>query len=323
MRRVRLAFSDFVGLMLEPPHNVVLRALREACEVTIVGMDEKPDLLVYSDFGESHWRFDGLKVYLTGENMLPDFDQCDLAFTPADVPGDPRAVRLPYYAQTSLDLGRLVRPPGFDPSAELARPGFCAFVVSNPRSPERNAFFRMLNRLRRVDSGGRHFNNMGGPVPDKMAFIRNYRFTLAFENTCSPGYTTEKLVEPLLAGSIPIYWGNPDVSRDFDPGCMVNVSDFPDLESAAEHMLALDADREARLRLLRSPVFAGNTLPACATQGHVREPILRLLDTGKPGKRVYRHRRLREHVYGSWARQTWVSLSCRAESRLWDLGFRR
>ena len=38
--------------------------------------------------------------------------------------------------------------------------------------------------------------------------------TIAFENSSFPGYTTEKIFEPMLEGSIPIYWGNPRVDED-------------------------------------------------------------------------------------------------------------
>ena len=300
MRPLRLAFADF-HRGFDPRDNRVWRALAKRFDLSVAAPGEPSDLLVYSDFGQEHWKYQGLKVYLTGE---------------------PRAVRLPYYAQALRAPERLLRPAGFNPSAELDRPGFCAFVVSNPKSPERNAFFRLLNRRRRVDSGGRHFNNIGGPVADKMAFIRGYRFCVAFENTSSPGYTTEKLIEPLLAGSIPLYWGDPEVSRDFDPGCMVNLADFPDFDAAADHILALDADHERRLQLLRSPVFRDNRLPACLSDEHISEPIERMLAAATPGRRSYRRRRLREHVYGSWLHQTRVSIVCRIESVLWKLGLR-
>lgn len=322
MSSLRLAFADF-HRGFDPHKNRLWRALSRRFDLRLAAARESSDLLIYSDFGREHWGYQGLKVYLTGENMRPDFNECDLAFTPFEIEGDSRAIRLPYYAQALEAPGRLLRTADFDPSGELDRPGFCAFVVSNPKSPERNAFFRMLNRRKRVDSGGRHFNNIGGPVPDKMAFIRGYRFCVAFENTSSPGYTTEKLIEPLLAGSIPLYWGDPEVSRDFDPGCMVNLAAFPDFAAAVDHILALDADRDRRRRLLASPVFRDNRLPACLGDEYISAPIERLLATGSPSKRTYRKRRLREHVYDSWLEQTRVSVSCRLDSLLWKLGLVR
>ena len=151
------------------------------------------------------------------------------------LPDDPRHFRLPQYVFYVDDVQRLVKPPGFDAGAALrAKTKFANFVVSNPRCPERNRFFRQLHRRRHVDSGGRHFNNLGRPIADKLAFIRDYKFTLAFENSASDGYTTEKLVEPMLAGSVPIYWGNPLVGLDFNPRSFIDVSAFPDFDAAIE-----------------------------------------------------------------------------------------
>ena len=42
---------------------------------------------------------------------------------------------------------------------------------------------------------------------DAVEVYRDYAFVVAFENVKEEGYFTEKLVNPLLAGSVPIYWG--------------------------------------------------------------------------------------------------------------------
>ena len=70
-------------------------------------------------------------------------------------------------------------------------------------------FFVKLSKYKQVDSGGRTLNNIGGPVEDKMEFIKDYRFVISFENAEYPGYTTEKIIQPMFVDSIPIYWGNP------------------------------------------------------------------------------------------------------------------
>jgi hypothetical protein len=320
--QMRIAFSDFCGNPLDSNLGY-LRYIAEKIPVEFVEFDQA-DILIYSDFGTRHQSFRGLKVYITGENMLPDFNECDLAFTPHESPDEPRAFRLPFYAQVLGGHGSLVRPQGYDARVHLNRTKFCSFVVSNPRSPERNRFFRRLNRAKPVDSAGRHFNNTGQRVRDKQSFLLDYRMNLAFENTRSDGYITEKLVEPLLAGCVPIYWGAPDIARDFNPGCMINVADFPDFDSAIEHILAVDANPEARLAILNAPVFKDNIEPACMAPSYVADPIIRLINSGtKPGRRSYRQRRLREHVYGSPLKQSWVSLKCRLDSIAWRTGLRR
>ncbi len=319
---LRLAFSDLYP-EFDPISSRFYKSLSKVTAVQVCHMTASPDLLIYGDFGQEHWGFTGLKAYVTGENMKPDFSECDIAFTPFEVTGDERTVRLPFYAQLLDDPAKLLNRASAARDRELAS-GFCSFVVSNPRSWHRNRFFKKLNRLRRVDSGGSLFNNVGGKIPDKLQFISARRFNIAFENTETPGYITEKLIEPLLAGTIPIYWGAPDVLRDFNPDCFIHARDFDDLDSLADFVLALDNDKDRQLRYLAAPAFRNGQLPVCLTDAYVADPILRLIKKGKPGARRYRRRRVREHVYDgrSWLSNKWEQIGCKLEAQAWKLGWR-
>lgn len=88
---------------------------------------------------------------------------------------------------------------------------------------------------------------LGGPVPDKLKFCARYKFNIAFENSCSLGYTTEKVMEPLCVHSIPIYYGNPDVTSDFNKECMVLVKNADDIERAVNEIIYLDTHDVAYL----------------------------------------------------------------------------
>lgn len=321
MRPLRIAFSD--GLSAEKPLECrILRRLAQHTPASTSGFDEA-DLLIYSDFGRRHHEFKGLKAYVTGENMVPDFAECDLAYAPMALAGNPRSIRLPYYAQVLPHLGSLVRADGYDPSESATRPRFCSFVASNPRGADRNRFFKMLHKRKPLVSAGRHFNTTGTPLADKLTFLRDFRFNLAFENSSSPGYVTEKLVEPLLMGAIPIYWGADDVGDDFNPECMIDVRKFPCFGDAIDHILAIDADPARRLAHLRATPFHGNREPACLGDDYLVRPILDLIASGiRPGKRHYSTRRLRAHTYDSKLHQTISSLGCRVDGVLWKLGWR-
>jgi hypothetical protein len=87
------------------------------------------------------------------------------------------------------------------PANSEPRQRFCCMVVSNPANRLRGEFFAALSRYRQVESGGKYLNNVGGPVPNKFDFIKQYRFCIAFENAAWPGYTTEKLMEAKAAGA--------------------------------------------------------------------------------------------------------------------------
>src|SRR5262249_543629 len=147
-----------------------------------------PDFVVYSSFGLEHTTFDCTRIFYTGENDRPNFRACDFAFT-FDYLATPRNYRLPLYAFYN-HRGLL----GAKAAAALfaAKSRFCAFVYSNGRAHERIALLDKLSRYKRVDCGGAVRNNIGYRVKDKIEFMRDYKFSIAFENASAPGYTTEK-----------------------------------------------------------------------------------------------------------------------------------
>jgi alpha(1,3/1,4) fucosyltransferase len=103
-------------------------------------------------------------------------------------------------------------------------------------------------------------------VADKRRFIQDYKFVLSFENSTYPGYTTEKLIEPMLVNSIPIYWGNEQVGEDFNTRSFVHVNQFASYEEAIEYIIELDKDEDKYLQMTMEPWFHHNRVPAEMTQ---------------------------------------------------------
>jgi hypothetical protein len=254
--RIRIAFTDFWHSNARDAvrrENPIYRLLSTAFDLEL---SDKPDFLIYSCFGNTYLKHDCTRIFYTGENLRPDFQECDYAFS-FDFPTDERNYRLPlyrFYAYFDRLMQRQVHP-------EPAQRKFCNFVYSNASAGERLRFLDLLNGYREVDCGGKLRNNIGGRVGDKLEFLGNYKFTIAFENSSFPGYTTEKILDPLVAGSVPIYWGNPEVARDFNPACMINCHDFEDFESVVRHVAELDQDDATYQRLLEAPVFEDDRIP--------------------------------------------------------------
>jgi len=51
----------------------------------------------------------------------------------------------------------------------------------------------------------------------KVDGLREYRYSVAIENTRSPRYITEKFCDCILAGTVPLYYGAPDIGEYFPP----------------------------------------------------------------------------------------------------------
>jgi hypothetical protein len=332
MRPLLIAFSDFIFwenkrdqmASFDPNNNFLTRILAQTYEVHVVPITQA-ELLIYSSFGNNHRSFNGKKIFYTSENVLPDFDECDYAITFCHLPDEPRHLRLPQYIHYIKNPSQLIKGLDFVPTDILKRgKKFCNFVVSNPRGSERNKFFKMLNRRKAVDSGGRHFNNLGKVVPDKLSFIKDYKFTLAFENSSSPGYTTEKLIEPMLAKSLPIYWGNPDVARDFNPRSFINISDFSSFDVAIDYILKVDLDDQLYLSYMKEPWFNDNHVPEWFMPEYTSSALKNFIDADWSRRpRIFKNRGLRDHALGSGLNRHVLSISCKLDGLLWKAGWRK
>lgn len=75
----------------------------------------------------------------------------------------------------------------------------------------RSGIVNALSKIDRVDCAGRFMNNTNELQRDyddnKIEFLKNYKFNICPENTNGQYYVTEKLVDAIRAGCIPIYWG--------------------------------------------------------------------------------------------------------------------
>ncbi|GEM_PF-425423 len=65
-----------------------------------------------------------------------------------------------------------------------------------------------------------------GFADDKPATMSKYTFALCFENAIWPGYVTEKIFDCMLVGTIPVYWGAPDIEEDVPADCFVDMRKF-------------------------------------------------------------------------------------------------
>ena len=97
--------------------------------------------------------------------------------------------------------------------------------------------------------GGRAFNNVGGRVKDKIKFLSSYKFSFAMENSKGDGYSTEKIIESFLAGTIPIYYGDYMVDEFLNPKAYILVKGEKDIESKLQHCLAGEISKKLDISL--------------------------------------------------------------------------
>ncbi len=255
-KSIKIKFVDFYP-NFNPQTSILWGTLWDRYEVII---SEEPEWVVYSVFGNEHLRYNNcVKIFYTGENQVPDFNLCDYAFGFEYMEFGDRYMRLPLWTLYAKDVEAMLHKHVQIDLNE--KTDFCSFVVSNPHGNEARAqFLDELSKYKTVHSGGRWRNNVGGPVEDKLVFQRKHKFSIAFENTVHPGYTTEKIVQSFAAQTIPIYWGDPRVIETFNPDAFINCNDFPNWESVMERVKEIDQDDALWLKMMQTPALIDPTI---------------------------------------------------------------
>ncbi len=281
MESIRINFIDFwPGFVKE--NNYFFTLLSKHYHVTI---SDDPEIIFYSNYGKDYLNYNCIRIYFSGENIRPDFSGCDYAMS-FDYIDRKNHYRLPLYViylglqyfsgSLAKAAGDLTKIQSIDEITAMwrSKKKFCSMVVSNAHSKKRINFFHRLSKIKHVDSGGRALNNVGGPVKDKLEFIKDYKFVISFENSSYPGYVTEKILEPLSMGCIPLYWGNPLIENDFNKKRFLNYNDFATEELLIKRILEIDADEKEAIKILSEPIFPDNKLPHFIED----ENVMRFLD---------------------------------------------
>jgi alpha(1,3/1,4) fucosyltransferase len=261
--RVRLAFSDFPG-----PTNVkfITDLLSQRYQIEVTQKD--PDYVIYSVFGSNFLSYDdAIRIFFTGENVHPDFNLCDYAFSFDWLEFGDRHFRAPNFMLYDQWRDIVTRQSSKLDNLD-GKEAFCNFIYSNGDGhPLRDEFFQALNAVEPVESFGAHLRNSDRQVgkayrgdwsATKVAAQRKFKFTIAFENSSAPGYTTEKIVHALAADTIPIYWGDPLIGRVFNEERFINLN-LLGVQEAFEQILALHGDDDAYLEYVNRPFFRDGT----------------------------------------------------------------
>ena len=108
-----------------------------------------------------------------------------------------------------------------------------------------------------------------GSVASKSATLSRYTFAICFENQVMQGWVTEKVFDCLVAGTVPVYLGAPDVEDWVDPECFVDMRRFSGYDELRDYLLELSpgeiqAYREAGREYFRTERFSPFTKEAFA-----------------------------------------------------------
>jgi glycosyltransferase involved in cell wall biosynthesis len=119
-----------------------------------------------------------------------------------------------------------------------------------------------------VESYGRKLNSRGGYFvatdQERKLLSAHHRFIFAFENARDIDYVTEKFFDPLHFGSVPVYWGAPNI-EDFAPGdhCYINAADFASAKDLANFLTSMTDEEYMRYHEWRNKPLRESFVAMC------------------------------------------------------------
>jgi hypothetical protein len=76
--------------------------------------------------------------------------------------------------------------------------------------------------------------------------LQKYKFAICFENCIFSGWITEKIIDCLFAGCIPVYWGDPNIEKYIPKGCFIDFRDFKNFSDLEKYMRGITEEEYNR-----------------------------------------------------------------------------
>ena len=241
--------------------NYVKNMLTDTYE--FVFEQENPDYLMFSFYGCKHndeKYKQAIKIAIYEEGFIPSFNEEDYTFGLAHIFYLDRYFRkatlieyLQKYNLKNKDFRKARQKALNGPKREK----FCGAVLNNETSLNhfREKFVKELSKYKTVDSGGEIDNNLGYIVTDKIKFFSSYKFSIAFEKNTADGYATDHILNSLLAGTVPIYYGDYLIDEYINPDTYILVRNDIDLLDKIDFIKQVDQDDNLYKEFLKKDVL--------------------------------------------------------------------
>ena len=198
--------------------------------VYIASSPDEATILIESIFGDNtylyykKWKATFIFSGETHYGNSPHVSQFDCILGVEDT--HDHYVKCPLYLlflQSNPHILDQLKPPHETNTAPPPPPTAASAVVTAAHGEERLRFLDRLEEHMPLFYGGKYKNNVGGPIPghynspEMKEFYQRGKFAITMENSYRPYYITEKIVNGLRSGVVPVYWGTPNVSEFFNP----------------------------------------------------------------------------------------------------------
>ena len=137
---------------------------------------------------------------------------------------------------------------------------FCCTFITNPNAIIRNTFIDKLEFFKKIDHFGKYKNNQekqfsGNWHSEELVNkMKEYKFVIAFENSEDDAYITEKIINPLRANVIPVYWGNRRINNYFNTDRFLHLNDINKMDELITQMIEIDKNDKKYFEIINQPI---------------------------------------------------------------------
>lgn len=97
-----------------------------------------------------------------------------------------------------------------------------------------------INGMRVDYMGYRPFPSWRGEIKNKSEILGRCKFSYCYENVRDlPNYVTEKIMDSLLSGCVPVYWGADNVTDLIPEECFIDRREFSDTAKVHRYLLSM------------------------------------------------------------------------------------
>ena len=256
MKTIKINFVGF-WVSFKKDDNLFTKILSRKFKVEI---SENPDFIICSNRGSAfdYIKYDCTRIIFMGENMSPDFTVFDYCIGFDDIKFGDRYFRLPFAFYFDNAKPWIPEVLTYEKAKEICerKKYFCNFIYGHQSSHGmREKLFETLNEYKRVESPGSFLNNINSDKKrcswaEKNEYLKASKFTIACDSITYPGFVTEKIVQPFMQHSIPVYFGNPNIDDYFNKDSFIWCKSESDINSVLKEIEYLDSNNEAYIDML-------------------------------------------------------------------------
>lgn len=280
MKTIRVFFLDWYDWILRgsTEDNIFLWILKKHYNVVIDS--QNPDILFYSLKDNKHLKYKNcLKIYVNSEPLAynnlemynPDLRHV-ISIKDADhiITSYKSNIDKNYYMPIFLlwlyhhvfVTKKVVSLESLTHERSISRKdNFCVFLHNNNVPVRRTSVYNQLSKYKFIHTGNvlkipeGSINKIIGITSFKFSFaMQNHFYKENFENYDVPGLIDEKIIESLIAGTVPLYYGNDLVGEYLNKNAVIDYHEFNSDHDFVERIIEVDSDDNLYKKIATQPI---------------------------------------------------------------------